>query len=266
MQDLWATLREYFTRLRNRPIPAVARHEGLLLNDEFAPITSEIGFLKADLQTVVAQFLQWQQAIPQNARSRWSQRSISSDLKETVRALLPLTTFPLRHLFVPTHENWTAYFDNGWRGTDAFSTIGVLAKQIACMGVISTAIPHTFRKVDANTYRGRMGALRFSVYGPDDTEWLNQIRNVHLLRDEDEIDFNVTGTPFPFEELDKYHRQPTVDRFTLDMLRRYLHELELRPFDEAFFLSQSCSILIERRDSSLPKVAKYSLEQARAAF
>ncbi len=47
--------------------------------------------------------------------------------------------------------------------------------------------------------------------------------------------FEVSGEPYPFEELDKYELRRKRDRFTREMLTRYLEHFSLRPFEDEFY-------------------------------
>src|SRR5688572_16192548 len=103
----------------------------LLLDDKFAPITSEIGFVEADCAAVAREFANWQRNIHEPRGLSIVERSVSGTLEKVLEQLLPLTSVECRRfLFVPTDSRWTAFFDNGYRGTSAMSTVSYLAKQM----------------------------------------------------------------------------------------------------------------------------------------
>ena len=114
----------------------------LLLNDCLAPITSEIGLIETDHHSAAREFLEWQRTIHEGRGLSLVNRSVSGTVEEVLLTLLPLTSIEARrYLFVPTASPWTAYFDNGWRGTDAVSAMSYLAGRISCRGLRVVAIP-----------------------------------------------------------------------------------------------------------------------------
>ena len=74
------------------------------------------------------------------------------------------------------------------------------------------------------------------VYGPEQTHWLSVIRSISLVNDGGRWSFDQSGTPFLFEDLDRYAAKRVRDRFTFELLERHLHELGLSPFELDFYL------------------------------
>src|SRR5262245_16759642 len=105
----------------------------LLLEDRFAPITSTIGFLKAEPLAVTGAFLEWQSEIQSRRRGRLAMLAVAGSLENALRSLLPLTSVEARlFLFLPTKSGWTAFFDNRHQGTDAVPIVSYLAKSMKC--------------------------------------------------------------------------------------------------------------------------------------
>lgn len=233
-----------------------------LMDDKLAPITTEIGFLEASASMVTTAYLEWNRSLGRSFKHEF----VSGSLEDVLRSLLPLVTLVNRHLFVPTKGDWIAYFDNGWRGTYSTSAIAYLADHIQCRGVIMNGVPDTIRTQDGIS-RGRYGSVKLSIYGPQKTEWLNPIRSIHVLHDGDRWVFDNLGTPFSFEDNERYKARRIRDRFTLDMLRDYLGRLGLFPFEEDFYLPEgkNMATLMENLHKS-PKQKEYTLEEARARF
>lgn len=173
----------------------------LLLNDCLAPITSTIGFLELDFEVAARAFHSWHQSFLR-ADQRVDCRSISGDLPSVLLHLLPLTTvLRRRHLFVPTRSRWTAYFDNGAHGTDAYSPMSYMAQTRGCHGLRVTAVPNTISR-DARL--GRYGATILEMYGPERTEFLNTIRSVGAVNDGGRWSFDAGGQVQPFEDVAHY--------------------------------------------------------------
>ncbi len=132
----------------------------MLLNDECSPTTDEIGFIElpvGEASRIIT--AQWKPLIS----IRVSQHT--GPLRDILGKLLPLTSLECRRrVFVQTAGRWTAYVDNGWRGTDAFAVISNLGEE-RCMGMRVTD-PQSFagvpRAVDSP-------GVIWDVYGPEAT-------------------------------------------------------------------------------------------------
>lgn len=235
----------------------------LLLNDRFAPITSELGFLECDSETASNAFLCWQKDI-QSRRGVHLERSVvKGDLQHVLMKLLPLTSVERRrYLFLSTKGGWTAYFDNGCQGGDPASTVSFLSEKIGCKGVRAVCVPH---ELDPNESEksGRYGAVIWEVYSPIKTEFLNTLRSVCVAYDGGKWVFETTGVQQPMENIGKYKAKLVRDRFTSEMLNGYLSALGIDAFSDEFYLPQGEAILIEKQGPVAPNLKEFSLEMAR---
>jgi hypothetical protein len=234
--------------------------KGLLLDDRWAPVTSEMGFLETDAEHAARAFAAWQGGLLAPRGITVEVRPAPGPLEQALSALLPLTGGEKRrHLFMPTRGCWTAYVDNGWTGTDAASAMGYMARTVGCRGLRVVAVPNTYRKGE-----GRYGAVMLEVYGPHQTAWLNHLRAVSASNDGGRWVFDQFGEPFPFEKLEQYQARRVKDRFTFDMLKEYLHHLGLSPFEEDFYLPRGAHAwLVEKTGPVVPAHKEYTLAQAR---
>lgn len=236
----------------------------LLFADRLAPLTTSMGFLQVDAQSAATEFTRWQREIQSVLGISVERRGLAGNLEELFRSVLPLRMADTtRELFVPTSSKWTAYFDNGYRGTDP-SAIRHLAERLSCLTVWLVARPHTLRKSGAR-WEGRHGALLMAIYGPEPTEHLNLKREIRLQNDAGRWEFYLSGPPFPFEDVERYRARRKTDRFTFNMLKRYLGELGIRPFDENFYqvAAEDGASLVEH-SGKLPATARdVSLDEAR---
>jgi hypothetical protein len=238
-----------------------------LLDDRLAPITSEIGFLETDHRRAAKGFLDWHAPLQNPLGRMLSRRAVSGTLETVLRALLPLTSVERRReLFVPTASRWTAYFDNGYRGTDAMPVMSYLAKSLGCRGLRVVAVPHTMQG-EFSTSRGRYGATILEVYGPEDTDFLNYVRAICAANDGGRWTFSQSGAPLPFERPEFYGHKRIKERFPPELLEQYLHELGLRAFDESFYMPPgSQAEVVEKHGPVFPDSVEYSLEEVRADF
>ena len=71
-----------------------------LLNNRFAPITSDIGYIEENAVKVAGEFLEWQTPI-QKSRGAWCvSKFLTGDISEILNELTPLTSIERRrHLF-----------------------------------------------------------------------------------------------------------------------------------------------------------------------
>jgi hypothetical protein len=240
----------------------------LLLEERYAPITSEIGFVEAECDAVVREYLDWQRSIgPPGGSVGLSERRVAGQLEDAISSLLPLVDIErTRYLFVPTAGRWTAYFDNGWTGADVFPPVSYLStERLHCRGVRAVAsreIP-----IGDQHSRGQYGSVQLDVWGPEGEPPLMYVRSLNVANDGGGWVFNESGSRFPFEDAERYGRRRIRERFTFAMLRRYLESLGIRAFDSGFYMPEGEATLIER--SRLPWIEsesrEFSLEDVRAS-
>ncbi|XXF77959.1 hypothetical protein P2318_33645 [Myxococcaceae bacterium GXIMD 01537] len=237
--------------------------KGLLLEDHWAPVTSEMGFLETTAEHAARAFAEWQGNLMMPRGISVEVRPVPGPLEQTFSALLPLTSPEVqRHLFVPTRSSWTGFVENARGGTDAASTMAYMARTLGCRGVRVVAVPHTLRED-----KGRHGAVMFEVYGPRSTDGRNSMRTLYAANDGGRWVFGQSGEPFPFEEPERYQARKVRDRFTLNMLAEYLRHLGLSPFAEDFYLpDREPAWLVEKSGPALSAQGEYTLAQVREQF
>lgn len=229
-----------------------------LLGGQLSPIASTIGFIEAECQEVVRVFSEWQGSLGIS----WKKKVVKSDsLEAALRTLLPLTSvMSVRELFVPTASPWTAYFANCAHGTDAQSRMSFLAERIGCRGLRVVNVPNTIGK------GGSYGATILEMYGPKrEGQILNYVRSIAAANDGGRWVFEIDGTPQAFEEPEKYKARLVRDRFTPEMLERYLRALQVDAFSEKFY--RHAEALLLNIESPIPSsVEVLSIEEARARY
>jgi len=188
----------------------------------------------------------------------FSSQWLDGGLPEGFGHLEPLTAPPNRVLLAETAEGrWTAYFDNGIHGPDPFGPVSYLAQEIGCRGMTVTSIEHTIRGSI-----GAYGAVKFELYGPQPTEWLNLERAVGSYNDGGPWRFINQGTVRPYEQIERYAVKRIKDRFPPELLNSYCREEGIRPFDETFYARSGFLI---KKNVPLPRGTKpTSLSEARA--
>ncbi|WP_224364374.1 hypothetical protein [Hyalangium versicolor] len=237
--------------------------KGLLLEDRWAPVTSEMGFLELGAEQAARAFATWHGELMTPRGISVEVLPVSGTLEQALSRLLPLTSGETqRHLFIPTRSPWTAYVENGWTGTDAASPLRYMARRLSIRCLRVVAVPHTLRGD-----QGRYGSVMLGVYGPEQPGKIsNTVRALAAANDGGRWVFEQSGEPFPFEQVEKYQARRLRDRFTFEMLKDYLRHLGLASFEEDFYLPPgSCSWLIQKTGPFTTAGREYSLEEARAA-
>lgn len=211
-----------------------------LLEGRFAPITSTIGFLRYDSTHAVKFFFDWQEKIQAERGVVLTSTEIEGELGSAIAQLLPLTSVERRrYLLIPTNSDWTAFLDNGHRGTDVFSPLSFLAEKLSCEAVRATYISEGVNK--------QFPAVIFELFGPTQSDFLNYLRSVAVAYDGKKWIFSAEGQPQPFEEVNRYSNKRIQDRFTAEMLRDYLAALGIYAFDPEFYLpDRKRATLIEK--------------------
>ncbi|KFE62361.1 hypothetical protein DB31_4071 [Hyalangium minutum] len=235
--------------------------KGLLLEDRWAPVTSEMGFLAAGAEQAAQAFATWQRGLATSHGFTIEVLSVSGPLEQALSHLLPLSGGETqRRLFIPTRSAWTAYVTNQWTGTDAASPMRVMARQLSIRCLRVVAVPHTLRGD-----QGRYGAVMLSVYGPEQPGKIsNTVRALAAANDGGRWVFEQSGEPFPFEQVEQYQARRVRDRFSFEMLKDYLRHLGLSPFEEDFYLPPgSCAWLVQKTGPFAPGYKEYTLEEAR---
>jgi hypothetical protein len=165
-------------------------------------VTSEIGFIEADCATTVREYLDWQRSI--EGEVVLSTRRVTGVLEDALSSLLPLVDIEAsRNLFIPTASRWTAYLDNGWTGPDVFPPVSYLStERLDCLGVRAVAARHTMREDEHGA--GQYGSIQLEMWGPDGAPPLMYVRSLHVANDGGRWVFGQSGSPFPFEETERY--------------------------------------------------------------
>lgn len=203
-----------------------------LLDDNYAPVTAQIGFLRVPLDEASKAFTVWRAEIHGMAKAT----PLAGGLVENVLHLEPLTAAvrPRELLIATGNPEWTAVLDCGTRSDDQIPPVGHLSRALRCQGLVVCSVP--FSGADS---RSPYGGIQFSMFGPLRTHFLSYVRTNSLGQDGSRRRFDATGTGPIFEESAASAPRRVTDRFTLQMLARYCAALGLRPFDEDFYRGPS---------------------------
>jgi hypothetical protein len=231
-----------------------------LLNDRFAPLTHQAGFLEAPFENTLKTFLSWQSEIGTQLGRQPRYNEFIGSLEQALAHLEPLTTPPTKILLIQTRSRWTAFFDNGLRISDPESPVGHLCMMVPCRGVVVHYTPD--RSQTANQHAIRIyGIASFRMFASHRTAWLNQERAIVAMNDGGSWLFSADGIEQPFEESERYNARRIADRLTGDMLERYCKALDIKLFDEAFYGTKAA--IISTIQKLTPESPVMSLDEVR---
>jgi hypothetical protein len=240
----------------------------LLLDNIMTPITREVGFLESNCERVVEEFLSWLAPVQRKRGIKLGTRYIHNGLISAFSELLPLTTVEARRfLFIQTSSQWTAYFDNGYLGTDVFSAVSYLAQQLNCRGV---RVGLWTKSADTQmiSSMNEVSAVLFDVYGPNTTSFLNYERSISNVYDNGRWQFNHWGTPFAFEDVSRYQHRSPKQRFTTDMLQSYTTAFNISPFEDNFYVinGMTHAVMVEKIGPLAQGVRQFTLHEAQKSL
>jgi hypothetical protein len=203
-----------------------------LFENRLAPLTFSFGFIEAPLTTVGEALRKWRKQHQRGVELL----SVSGSLEQLLLMLPPLTGLVRRELLIATKSSWIAYFDNLIKGGDPFPPVSYLCDLLKCRGITISCIPHTMTKEKEHRgIRATYGAVLFSLFAPDKTEFLNFERAIAAANDGGRWVFRQSGKMQPFERPECYQAKKISDRFTDEMLEDYCSALGVRLFEPAFY-------------------------------
>jgi hypothetical protein len=236
----------------------------LLFDDRLAPITSEFGFVEVSESALAEWWLARESAIQAKRGITIQRRAVAGSFEQVLLTLLPLTSVENRRtLLVPTQSRWTAFFDNGWQGSDA-EGLSLAASDLKCKSVRVVAVPETMSHRGNTSRVGRYGARMFELYGSEKTDFLNYLRTISVANDGGRWRFDEAGSPLEGEDSSWYSPRNVKDRFRLEHLTSLLRTLGIDAFSEAFYAERGT--LFERHGPAAAGLREYGLAEARAAF
>jgi hypothetical protein len=180
-------------------------------------------------------------------------------LPKAILRLEPLTTPLDRYLLAETRSAWTAVFSNGLRVNDVCSPVSYLPTILKCRGLEVVCVPD--RSKSPNAEFQVYGAVAFTLWGSEETDWLNRIRRVAVANDVGGWEFAAGGEIQPYEKTENYGKPKIVERFTAEMLESYCEALGIKVFDADFYGGECLVSHIKR--ASQPGLA-ISISEARS--
>jgi len=216
------------------------------------PVTYDFGLVRSDIDSVAAAWIRMNAGTTPTMSAAW----FSEPLEDCFSMLLPLSPAPTKQLFIATRFGWTAFFQNGARGSDPFlpmhrlsGALGVTALR-ACVTRTGAVFPAVILEVyDTPQAGGDEHGYRRSIAAANDGgRWV----------------FQQSGAPFAFEDTARYSVRRKRDRFTPDMLHTYLECLGIPRLSDTALQSDGLSRALLSTRPDHHHLPQYSLEEAKA--
>jgi len=192
----------------------------LLFNGKYAPLTDEISFIKTNVDDAVKAFEQW------TATSYEPILQQKTKFFETFEQLLIESLpfiYPYLSIFFEAKNGWIGHYGNYYNRTNEARNV---ARILNVPNIEVTAWP----SVRGRIVNGWGGGMFHCLFGGE------QRRCIMLSEQENGWDFLNQGKPFPFEDVEKYKEKFARNRFTPEMLDKYLKELDIDFFNEDFYM------------------------------
>lgn len=183
-----------------------------LLNNERAPVTFGGGFIESPFSEYCKAFTSWWKQL----ELEFETHSFDADLRDALLKLEPLQMPQNRYLITETQSRWTAIFSNSQLGSDVWSVVSYLCKVLSCRGVTIQCSPSLTKREGKRTSILAYAATSFTLDGPYQTAWLNEIRHVSARKDGGPWKFFQRGELQPYEQVERYKSKHIRDRFTPD--------------------------------------------------
>lgn len=198
--------------------------------EKWWPVTHDFGLIRAPVETLLDMRLR---AYLDHGADDVRRTDFDGPLEACFRRLEPLCFVKRKEMYLATTFGWTAFFQNGTRGSDPFlpmmqsaRALGVTAMRI-CITPAKTTWPGVIWEVyESEENGGNAICSRRSIAAANDGgRWV----------------FETSGEPFPFEDLERYTAKRKRDRFPADLLWSYLGEMGIpRIADGHFLFEGSC--------------------------
>jgi hypothetical protein len=198
----------------------------MLARKDLLPLTKEFGLIRAPLDQVVPAFVDW---IRRHTLASTHTRQLTGDVKAAILALLPITTpVSTRHLWLSSRSDWSVYMDNGRLGTNASNVAPVLSSLCRTTAVRAHASEQE-RGPDGRIMR--YGGAIFEMY-----DLGKPTRTIFSVNDGGRWRFGESGKALPFEEPERYASRAVRERFTHEMLGRYMGHLGADVLDDSWLV------------------------------
>lgn len=216
-----------------------------LLGGSAHPLGGWVQYVQLPCDELLADLRAWRSGLGKKLKV-----SRARPYPEVLDDLVPFEAPWTRELLMPCGDGWTAYLNNSVNGGDPTAAAAHLAAQrnVRCV-IAGHSVP------DGSGH----GSTQLWVHGPDGEPPLMYERTLAAHCEDGRWKWLVSGTPFPFEETERYAARLVRDRLDRDLLLRYLGELGIPAGDDDAY---GPGVVVQQKVSW--KRRTVTLEEARA--
>ncbi len=188
-----------------------------------------MSFLKTPIDKAIKAYEQWSadQVNPFVKRKT----EFLGNFEHLLMESLPFT-YPRRDIFFEAKNDWIGHYTN--LNTTTYAADNV-ARRLNTTIIRASAWPS-----DCGRSVNGWGGGEFSLWEGNVYELTRHL----MLSNQDRWEFDSHGEPFPFEDVEKYKEKFARNRFTPEMLDKYLKEFGIDFFNESFFMPQGSKAYI----------------------
>lgn len=201
-----------------------------LLGGSAHPAGCMVQFLAAPVDVVLADLVAWRSGLGQRTR-------VVESPERGLAELLPGESPWRRELLLPAGR-WTAYLNDAPHGGDPTASAVVVARRLGVQHVMAQHVP---------PYGPAHAATQLWVTGPDGEPPLAPQRTLSASATDGRWSWHASGTPLPFEDVDRYRARRIRDRLDRPLLLSHLADLGITPPEE---VDPSRAVLVEQVDRS----------------
>ena len=189
------------------------------LLEKWSPVTDDFAIVNAPINRAVTAYCAWMTRLGQAC----NKVTVEDSIDAAFVSLAPLSMSMTKKLFISAGTHWTAFFQNGVYGSDPAAGGRQLSVELDVIGM----------RICATPLGCRWEAAMWEVYAPqrlggDD---FGNRRALASANDGGRWVFVNEGEPYPFEQRRRYLARRKGDRFDRELLRQYLTEVAVDPFE-----------------------------------
>jgi hypothetical protein len=195
-----------------------------------------------------------------NPESNWNEynerKPIVKEFKTNFLQLLELIQplyFPQKTLLFEAKNGWVGFIEN------------INGTEIRRITQIASRIDENKQSIGVQAWQNNYDKKANGWCGGSFSLFEGHIMKRHImLSDQDKWEFDQSGIPLPFEEVEKYKEKLVRNRFTPEMLQRYLLHYGIDYFNDDFYMPEgSKAYIIERIRDKYDNEESKSLNQRR---
>jgi hypothetical protein len=231
-----------------------------LLDNKFAPITFNFGFVECDFDRFSRALIRGQVQRYTRFGIRTDRHSFDASLADALGKLEVLTSPADTCLLMETRSSWTAVFSNAFEPTSLLEPMSNVMGILECRGLEVVCIPDRSDRNAKQLFRPH-GQFSFTVHHGQRSQPTTRIRQVAVIRRTKGWEFTAQGSVQGFEQPKNYERPDNAERLTAEMLEAYCAALNIQVFDPGFY-GREC--LLSRCKISELATPRMLLSNARA--